>query len=493
MNIKTVEDEDKVRVPAMSKTVNETFLPLVENEDRYLICYGGRGSSKSTFAAKKLIKRCMTEKYFRYILYRRTFNTIRDSQYQTIKDVVEEWGLQDVFTFALSPLEIRCVNGNKFICRGGDEPKKLKSIKDPTGVWYEEEIPEEGDFITITTSIRTDKAPYLQEIMTINPEVEGDYMQHWFWKRFFNPDSNRDRAELSFSDTTTVTLADGRKFTTSYTCHHSTYLDNRWLPDSFKAQLLELKKTNPYYYTIYTLGCWGNKTTDGNFYKLFDRIRNTRPEAECLYNPFLPLHLTFDFNVHPYITMCIWQVTGKNAVQIDEICAATPHNRTDKVCERFMMQYSGHKAGVFIYGDPAGVHEDTRTELGYNDYRIITRTLAQYKPVARWQKVAPPVHIRGMFINAIFESNFKDISLTISERCTNTIADYMMLKEASDGRKEKTREKHPQTGVSYEKYGHTSDANDYFICSIFREEFRVYQFGERKSQPRYMQPRCRRW
>ena len=112
-----------ITLPAWSKTLNESFLPLVDNTDRYLVCYGGRGSSKSVFAAKKLIYRCLTEPYFRYILYRRTYNTIRDSQYQTIKDIVEELGLDSVFTFTLAPLEIRCANGNKFICRGGDEPR----------------------------------------------------------------------------------------------------------------------------------------------------------------------------------------------------------------------------------------------------------------------------------------------------------------------------------------------------------------------------------
>src|SRR3954462_2726147 len=124
----------RVILPPWRKTINESFIPLVQNTDRYLILYGGRGSSKSIFAAKKLIWRCLKEPYFRYILYRKTYNTIKDSQFQTIKDIVYEWGLQDLFVFNISPMEIRCFNGNKFICRGGDDPKKLKSIKDPTGV-----------------------------------------------------------------------------------------------------------------------------------------------------------------------------------------------------------------------------------------------------------------------------------------------------------------------------------------------------------------------
>src|SRR5688500_14449015 len=93
--------------------INKAFVPLVDNRDRYLIMYGGRGSSKSDFAAKKLIYRCITEKYFRYVLIRNQYNVIKDSSYQTIKDIVHDLGLQDLFEFKLQPLEICCVNGNK--------------------------------------------------------------------------------------------------------------------------------------------------------------------------------------------------------------------------------------------------------------------------------------------------------------------------------------------------------------------------------------------
>lgn len=436
-----------------------------------MICYGGRGSSKSQLAAKKLIYRCLTEPYFRYILYRKTYNTIKDSQFQTIKDIVYEWGLQDLFIFNVSPLEIRCINGNKFICRGGDEPKKLKSIKDPTGVWYEEEIPDEGDFITITTSIRTQKAEYLQEIFTINPEVEGDYTEHWFWQRFF-----KDKPDGTFSDKATIDIGDNKTFETTYTVHHSTYKDNRWLPDSFKAQLLDLQRTNPYYYTIYVLGMWGNRTTDGNFYSGFDRTRNVLPQAECRYNPLQVLHVTFDFNVNPYVTICIWQITGKRATQIDEICLPTPNNRTDLACREFCRRYRGHQGGVFIYGDPAGLHEDTRTEKGYNDFRIIANELAEFRPQMKYQKVAPPVHTRGQFINAVFSERAQGLDFIISDKCTNSIADYMFLKMASDGTKAKIKTKNPDTGVSYEKYGHCFVGET--MITTYKGDVRIDQIKE---------------
>jgi PBSX family phage terminase large subunit len=475
----------KVNLPHWKYLINERFIPLIKNRDRYLILYGGRGSSKSDCAAKKLIKRCLVEPYFRYVLYRKTYNTIKDSQFQNIKDIIYEWGLESLFTFTESPLTIKCANGNKFLCRGGDEPKKLKSIKDPTGVWYEEEIPPEADFITITTSIRTQKAEYLQEIFSINPEVEGDYTENWFWRQFFGEQISEGtwspkHLENNFSDTTLVAMPDGTSFVRTYTAHHSTFLDNKWIPDSFIAQLIDLQRTNPYYYTIYALGLWGNKSTDGNFYKLFNRNKNVLPKAHdyCQYDPDIPLRLTFDFNVKPYMTLCIHQMVGMRSTQIDEMCLPTPNNKTEAVCRKFISKYKEvHKSSVYVYGDPSGVQEDTRTEKGFNDFVIIQRELynAGFKVIMQYEKKAPPVHMRGLFINEVFANNYDGIELFISEVCFNTISDYTMLKEAADGTKSKIKVKDIETKITYEKYGHTSDANDYLYCVIFYSSFVKYQ------------------
>lgn len=466
-----------VNWPKWEKLVNERFVPLVADQNRYLLLWGGRGSSKSVFAAKKLIYRCLTEKYFRYILIRKQYNSIKDSQYQTLKDLIIEMNLDTLFEFKVSPLEISCINGNKFIARGCDDTTKLKSIKDPTGAWYEEDIVDEKDFITITTSIRTSKANYLQEIFTFNPEVEGDYQMNWFWKKFFE-----GKADVNFSDTATIEIEKDKTVQISYTSHHSTYHDNKWIPDEFKGYLNTLKLSNPYYYTIYCLGKWGNKATTGQFYKLFVYAQNgfenpmsgSKPSA---YKSDRSLHISFDFNVNPYMTCTIWQIEGKEARQIDEICLATPNNSTKAICKEFIRRYMGHSAGIFIYGDPSGMQEDTRSEKGFNDYVIIREELRQFNPTLRLMKQAPPVEMRGMFINTVFATGFDGLNVFIGYNCTHSINDYLYLKQASDGTKAKEKVKNEETGVPYEKYGHTSDANDYLICTAFQGEWQRYQKG----------------
>ena len=122
---------------------------------------GGRGSGKSVAAARLLIYRAIMEPYLKCILIRKVYDTVKESMYDTIKEEVDALGLNDFFEFKVSPMEIRCKNGNRFICRGLDKASKLKSIKDPSMVWYEEgnEITQE-DFEVVTTSVRSNKARF---------------------------------------------------------------------------------------------------------------------------------------------------------------------------------------------------------------------------------------------------------------------------------------------------------------------------------------------
>lgn len=206
----------------------------------------------------------------------------------------------------------------------------------------------------------------------------------------------------------------------------------------------------------------------GEFYKFFDITRHV---GKFEYNPALPLHLSFDFNVNPYMTCTVWQMQGKNLTQINEICLGSPRNRTSALCKEIVRVYNAHQAGCFVYGDPSGVKQDTRTEQGHNDFKIIEDELQMFRPHMRNAKSAPPVVQRGDFISTIFESGYDGISIMFDSRCTKTIEDYLYLKEDGDGTKKKEKAIDPATGIAYEKYGHTSDANDYFHCEALKESF----------------------
>lgn len=239
----------------------------------------------------------------------------------------------------------------------------------------------------------------------------------------------------------------------------------------YRAMLSGLSE---YEQSIYLYGDWdAEERTGGEFYADFEQSSNV--SIDFAYRPDLPLHVSFDFNVHPYMTATVWQGQDGFFWQIAEFCLGHPYNRTSAVCEAILRTYSGHAAGLLIYGDPGGRQEDTRSEQGSNDYSIILRELAPLRPELRLLNKAPSVHMRGRFINDLFQGKVEGCKVVISGECRETIKDYMNVKQAADGGKEKKKVKDPNTGISYEPLGHTSDANDYFLCWVFNKEYKAWQ------------------
>jgi len=261
-------------------------------------------------------------------------------------------------------------------------------------------------------------------------------------------------------------------------CFISASLDsnpNKAFADAYKATLEAL--TDPYDKARLLFGDWyAVARTGGEFYKDFEPTINT---AAVYYDPDQPLHISFDFNVNPYITATIHQLAGGQSWQIEEITLKTPRNTTRHICQEIKARYPNHGAGMFVYGDPSGKAQDTRSVKGHNDYSVIMAELEPYKPTQRVSSKAPSVVMRGRFINSVFAGRLEGLEIIIDPGCTETIADYTQVKEAADGTKVKAKAKDPKTGVSYEKYGHTSDANDYYFITIFAAEYRDYINGPR--------------
>lgn len=221
--------------------------------------------------------------------------------------------------------------------------------------------------------------------------------------------------------------------------------------------------------------------TGGEFYKCFDQNKHVLQE-KIPYDPSLPLHISLDENVNPYLPLTIWQLHGKKAVLIDEICQKTPNNTIVKLCDAFKAKYPNHTAGLFIYGDATSKKQDVKIEKGHNFYTLIEKELKAYRPIRRVPSRNPSVVMRGMFINQILESNFAGIEIAINRHCANTIADLIYIKEDKEG-KLKENVTDPVTKVSYQKYGHFSDSLDYFICEIFKTEYITYQKVDWKEAP----------
>lgn len=428
-------------------SLNAVYKPYLQNQSRYLVLKGGSGSGKSVFAAQKIIIRCLLEPGHRILIVRKVATTLRSSVFQLFNDLLSEYDLKAVCDINKTERRITFPRGSEIVMAGLDDPEKIKSIAGISSVWVEEATElTEADFNQLELRVRGDTVSYKQFIITFNP-ID---VNHWLKRRFFDtPDAN------------VSTL-------------RTTYRDNRFLDPDYIHQLEVTIRNRENLYRIYTLGEWGLAQSGAEYFKLFSRTKHVYPVE---YDPELPIHLSFDFNVHPGMHWVAAQIVGTEVRIIDEQRSVSPRNNTKGACYDFKARYRHHGAGLFIYGDPSGKSEGTRSESGHNDFRIIEMELADYRPQMRILRRAPGLAINGQWINEVFDREQDGIRVLVNDRCRILIDDFLYLKEAADGGILKERVRDSDTGVSYEKFGHCSDAFRYLLTYAFAAEFERFQKG----------------
>jgi PBSX family phage terminase large subunit len=287
---------------------NDVYIPLLYDKNRYLLIYGGRDSAKSYFAGQKVLIDTMSKHYSRIILVRKVYADIKDSQFQTLKDIINSYKLNEYFHITENPIKITFLgNGNYIIARGLDREHKTKSIKDPTGVWYEE-MNEIGfsDFIKTTTSLR---GGFIQEIGTFNPENETE----WINAYFFPDKRSYERKDGDFNYVPSI-----RNDTTIL---HTTYKDNNYVTSQSSELLETFKDADLNYYNIYTLGLWGG-ALEGLVYSNWEIIEDF-PESAKL------LGYGLDFGYSNDATAVVKVGKDGNNLYLDEIIYETNLTNSD--------------------------------------------------------------------------------------------------------------------------------------------------------------------
>jgi phage terminase large subunit len=229
-----MQKKKTIRIPDLA-IFNDAYRDFVLDKSSthkpLIVLEGGRGSAKSREIAHHLILRSLGSK-IRVALVRKVFDTIRDSQYTEIRDVVNLWGIASEFEFIASPLTIRAKSGSQFICRGMDKLTKIKSIANVDVVWVEEaDELTEADWMALNFSIRGKiEGRPKQKILSFNR-----HNGNWTEKHFFNADNSfREAAD---------------------TYHlHTTFQDNKFLDKEFLSEIEKIRLADPELYKKIALG-----------------------------------------------------------------------------------------------------------------------------------------------------------------------------------------------------------------------------------------------
>ena len=401
--------------------VNDVFFNYWNNRDKILIFYGGYGSGKSVFVIDVLIDRCMNDKYFRFLYGRKVFDTVRNSVFKTITDRIEERGLQKHFSYSMvenSSMIIRCkYNSNIFLPFGADKPDKLKSIKDPSGIFCEEidQFTLE-DFGILLSRLRTEKAQ-LQLFGAFNSTAVKE--NHWLKQTIF----------LKNSESTNVFC----NYTDNYFIDQKEYEKTLWVSAAFNEQKFnEIAK-----------GAWGADSKDNTFIYSFrsSERKDKKPgyshkTSGLTVDYSLPVVLSFDFNVEP-ITCTLWQ----HSTDLSWISGIQEYRLLNsdifELCERIKTDHPG--AYFIVTGDASGKNRTAITR-GNKNYFYFIKEILQLNSTQFILPGANPAHSNTrMLANVLFE---KHPALLINETMQHLISDINNVLLNEDGGIEKGKDKY---------------------------------------------------
>lgn len=449
---------DAFKVIATPKQ-KEAHKALQENT---IVLFGGaiRGS-KSHWGCMEIITLCFKYPRSRWLMCRESWANIKTKLLVTFTENFLNNGLNNyVENFNKDTFVLTFINGSQivFMAESFDNDKELNKFRglEINGAFIDEvnEIHEETFDKIIERSGSWFHSPNCPTkiLMSCNPT------NNWVKERFYNKWKEG-------------TLPKGIAYVPAK------ITDNPYVPQKY---IESLKLLPVYKYEVFVNGNWDiQMKIGGEAYKCFELDKHV---FELQYNPNLPLHISFDENVNPYLPCGIFQIEGKEVRMIEEIAGVNPMNTVKAVCGEIKRKYNGHKAGMFIYGDATSQKEDTKLEKGYNFFRLITEELAIFRPTLRVAPSNPSVKMRLDWINTNLEKENYQFVLKINKTCQKTINDLILTKEDVNGGKNKEMETDPTTKVRYQKVGHFSDLLDYLLTMAFAKEYLEYQRGGQGMQ-----------
>lgn len=414
---------------------------------------GGVGSGKTT--AGVILGYLLSRVYpgSRGLVGASTHTLLRDTTRQRWAEIVPKSDIRD---WRANPDNLVLRNGSEIWFRHLSDPARLSSMEFNWIHVDEGSQVSASTFLTLLARLRhtgfrqasTRIKRRFRLFITTNPEEDFGYL----YETFIEPESPKPNFRFIQAPTS----------------------ENEYLLRE-KPDYIDLirKVVDRDYASVYLDGETGGLSR-GRVYRNFNRKKDV--SEKVAYDPALPLHLSFDFNVDFMIALVIQERHDDCTWAIDEVVIRNGSS-TDELCDEILERYGGHGSGVFVHGDASGYARHHRTSL--TDYAIIRLRLGQmplFRMRVRPGSANPLVRDRTNAVNFRIENALGERRFKVSPRCKYLIKSLQQTRFVEGAfEKEKIRDpKDPRFVID-----HAGDATDYYIADehpFRREQLRVVPY-----------------
>lgn len=479
---------------------------------RFIVLYGGSSSGKS-FSVAQFFAILAFYEGCNMLVMRKVGASIEKTIYADFRAAINGIdGLAECCRFKQNSIVFN--DGGKIDFSGLDDPEKIKGISQYKRVFLDELSEyDETDFKQIRLRLRGQEGQ--QIVAAFNPISE----EHWIKKKWFDRETWHDiPMALTIGNETlpqelcavkSVRMNSEKMIlnpnTGEYDRHapdtiviQSTYLNNFWVvgsPDGkygyYDQQAIATfendRINDPDYYQVYALGEWGHIRTGAEFFPSFSH------GVVCgrfKYNPELPIHISMDSNVLPYVTATFFQKEYKpddvqQVTQIDELPIESPNNsarKAAKVIAGRLREY-GYSDKVYLHGDASGKAANTIDEQNRSFFDLVIDELEHegFEVEDCIGNKNPSVATTGEFINAVWDGRVPGVAIRIDNDCTTSIDDYQAVQKDENGAIAKQKVTNPVTKQKYEAHGHVADTLRYICADLLRAQYTEFSMGRKRS------------
>lgn len=416
------------------------------NGKRLILNMGGYGSGKSVTVSQLIILKALREPKFKALICMKLSTSINKS---VLAEFIRQLNhMQVEYTLNKSERTISFPNGSVLLFTGLDSPEKLKSIPDINLGYFEEA--SHGD---------------IDDVYGIDGRIRGNYNMPHKLILNFNPVSINNYLYQNFY---------GDNYDESkYTYFKTTYKDNRFCDPSYIKYLESFKEINFNEYRVRALAEFGIVET-GN--ALLPNFKTEKHVKKCVYDPSLPIMISVDENVNPYLSMICGQVHDKGDTKvlkiIKEYTMKDPFNNIADLVSKFKEDFSTHKESVHIFGDATSRKKNVLDDTFYD---LLLKYMKPFKTIFAVSKSNPSVSLRSLWLDTNFHTN-DDFTLMIDPDCQLLILDLQVVKKDVNGGM--LKEKKTINNIRLEPYGHLTDCLAYLTAGgVFANEYNIFKNG----------------